>query len=175
MRTLIIIAALTLLPAGYTKADTYHWKDKKGVVHITDSLEKVPEEYKNKVKVRKTPPAAQAVETGAPEAARTAQPSEAEELFGDHPLDWWRDAFTMNKNEISGIEASIAEKKRFNSTFEVQKRTKRLYDANDLQTYERYLQEIPSEESQLVKLQAERAELVRKATNAGVPRSIRGE
>ncbi len=176
MRILIVIVALTVLFAGYAKADLYHWKDKKGVVHITDSPEKVPEEYRGKMKTRKTPPpTSQSVETNAPEAARDAQAPLSEELYGDHQLEWWRDALVRSKNEISGLEATIAEKKLFNSKFVAQRRIKLVYDQNDLETYERHLTEIPSDESQLVRLKEERAELLRKATNAGVPRNIRGE
>lgn len=175
MRILIVIVALTILFAGYARADLYHWKDKNGVVHITDSLENVPKEYRDRVTVRKTPPASQSVETNAPEAARDAQTPLSEELFGDHQLEWWRDALVRTKNEISGLEATIAEKKQFNSKFEAQRRIKRIYDQNDLETYERHLTEIPSDESQLVRLKEQRAELLRKATNAGVPRNIRGD
>ena len=72
MRILIVIVALTILFAGYAKADLYHWKDKNGVEHITDSLENVPKEYRDKVRTRKTPAASKSVETNAPEAARDA-------------------------------------------------------------------------------------------------------
>ncbi|MBI5235919.1 MAG: DUF4124 domain-containing protein [Deltaproteobacteria bacterium] len=177
MRTLIVIVALTVLFAGYAKADLYHWKDKNGVVHITDSPDKVPEEYRGKMKTRKTPPppTSQSVETNAPEAARDAQAPPSEELYGDHPLEWWRDALVMNKNELSGLEATIAEKKQFSAKFMEQKRIKLVYDQNDLETYDRYLTEIPSDEAQLVRLKEQRTELLRKATNAGVPRDVRGE
>ncbi|MBE7415565.1 MAG: DUF4124 domain-containing protein [Deltaproteobacteria bacterium] len=46
-----LFAALILAPPAY--AELYYWTDGQGNVHITDSLEKVPQEWRGKVRVQK--------------------------------------------------------------------------------------------------------------------------
>ncbi len=47
------------LPAS---SDIYHWTDEKGVLHLTDDIRNVPEEFREKAGVIKTKPAEEGAE-----------------------------------------------------------------------------------------------------------------
>jgi hypothetical protein len=99
-----------LLPAF---AEIYHWTDEEGVLHITDDLGKVPEEYRSKAKVFETRPAEEfpAVEPAPPPAAPGL---EVEELYDGQPLDWWKEVEESDVETYQRYKKEIPEdEKRF--------------------------------------------------------------
>ncbi|MBI5885899.1 MAG: DUF4124 domain-containing protein [Deltaproteobacteria bacterium] len=151
----------------------YSWTDNDGSVHITDSMEKVPAKYRSKVKIRK------ATESRPSNVAEPsgdgAQPQPETELYGDHPLDWWKEAFRKLKNDIGGLESSIIAKRNFVKLVETGMRVGQLYESKDVETYEQYRKELPDDEARLDSLKAEQEELRRKARIVGVPKTLWGE
>lgn len=175
IKVLALSAAIVFGASAFAHADLYQWKDKEGVIHITDDLEKVPEKYRDKMKVRKSPKGkAQAPATTAPPAAEPAQPPQQKaELYGDYPLEWWMQNFSRIKRDVKSLEDSVADKKQFMSLFESGRRLGQTYSSSDVETYNRYKSELPEDEQRLLQLKDELDELRRKATIAGVPKEIR--
>lgn len=180
-KTLFVMLVSFLAFASYASADLYQWRDEKGVIHITDSIEKVPQKYRAKVKVHEsTPP--RAVEAPVSESAPPSDivPPEApqdrrEEIYGDQTLEWWRQTFAKKQEEMRALETSVASKKQFVETFEGGRRFGQTYGQSEMDTYNRYKTELAGEQNRLNALKDEFDELKRKATIAGVPREVRGE
>lgn len=174
MKTRIIVSALVLLfSCSYAFADLYEWRDKEGVIHITDDIKKVPESYRANVKVFKSTPVekAPAPETSTPAPAVTQE--KPVELYGDHTLEWWLQTFTRKKEEIQMLESNVTAKRQFIDVFEGGRRFGQTYPSNEIETYGRYKKELPDDMQRLTTLKDEMDDLRRKATIAGVPREIR--
>lgn len=178
MKRMVIgmVAAFLFLSASMAFAEIYEWKDRDGVVHLTDRLQNVPEEYRSGMKVHSASPT-ERVETQ--ESAPT-QPSEGAgaeqvplDLYGDQPLEWWVNAFSSKKAEINALESSIKSKKQLIGVFESGRRFGQVFEQKDIDTYERYMRELPGDEEKLSGLQEDLSDLRRKATKAGVPREVR--
>lgn len=165
-------------------ADIYHWTDEKGVLHLTDDLRNVPEEFREKVGVIKTKPAeegeggAEGAEEGA--VVEPAPPAEAgegeeggEELYGGQTLNWWKLQFHILRKEIETVEADYYEKKRFVEVYEKGRRFGQIFETNELYLYERYRKEIVWDEQRLEELRSEIEELRASARSAGVPKDVR--
>lgn len=155
-------------------AEIYHWTDEEGVLHITDDLGKVPEEYRPKAKVFKTRPAEEfpAVEPAPPPAAPGL---EVEELYDGQPLDWWEEQFGKIEKRIAELEGAYNKKRQFVDVFEGGRRFGQVFEESDIETYQRYKKEIPEDEKSFKELNRELEELRRKARSAGVPKEVRGE
>lgn len=151
----------------------YSWTDKDGNVHITDSLEKVPQRYRSKVKVRKATEPERSDEA-APLKVYEKPQSEIE-FYGDHPLDWWKEVFRKLQNDIGSLESGIAAKRQFVELFEKGARMGQRYESKDIDSYEQYKKGLPADEARLDSLRVDLDELRRKARIAGVPKSLRGE
>lgn len=169
-----ILLAITLFGATYAFADLYEWKDKEGIVHMTDDIGRVPEEYQDKVKVYKT----KAAPAPSPAEKREAPPpapaeEKATELYGDQPLEWWQQTIKKKKEEVQAIEAAVASKRQYIEVYEGGRRFGQVYGMSDIDTYSRYKQELADDEARLQTLKDELDELRRKATIAGVPTDIR--
>lgn len=179
MKALFLAMAAIVFFAANAHADIYQWKDKSGNTHITDSLEKVPPEYRNKVEVRKSGPREKGATPAAPASSGdgfgTTPPDPDKEIYGDKPLEWWKSEFNKRTKEIAKIETDLDAKRQFISIFEKGRRVGQIYDKKDVETYERYKQEAVDDDAKLVKLKGELDELRRQATFAGVPRDVRGE
>lgn len=169
-----ILPAALLLSASLAFADLYEWKDKDGMVHLTDSMQNVPEDYRDSVKVYKPATKEKERMESAPD-----QPSEPEQeqrpldLYGDQPLEWWVNAFSKKRGEIDALDSSIASKKQLMSVFESGRRFGQVFEQKDIDTYERYKQELPDDEQKLSGLKEDLSDLKRKATLVGVPREVR--
>lgn len=183
--------ALTILLLSSTAAyaDLYQWKDKDGMIHMTDDLGKVPPADRGRVTVLKTAP------KSAPEAPaalspqeETVQPAEeepaaqppgeepaapSEDLYGDHTLDWWLETFKSKNGEVQSLESSITNKEQFVTVFEGGRRFGQIFGKEEVESYTRYKTELPADKKRLEDLKAEIDELKRKATIAGVPGEIR--
>jgi len=68
----------------------YQWTDSKGVVHITDSLSKVPREYRSEAQRLESPPGTDGMENQQGQQNITSPPdySEQEELLKDQKEEW---------------------------------------------------------------------------------------
>lgn len=168
----ILPTLLILLFAGSAYADLYQWKDESGVIHITDSMEKVPSKYRAEVRVFKEGPK----ETSFPELDVTTPPSleqEAEELYGDQTLEWWRQNFQKKRSEVSDLQSSINAKTQFLKVFESGRRFGQIFDTESVAKYKILKEELPEDLKRLALLREEYSEFQDKATRAGVPRAIR--
>jgi hypothetical protein len=176
MRFLPFIISVFLLTAPAALADIYHWTDDEGVLHITSDLNKVPERYRGKVTVIESEPEEEGplVEPTPPAPEKKPQ-REGEELFGGLPLSWWQKQFIKMYGEISKAEAGYNRKKQYVDVFEKGRRFGQVFDDEEIESYERFKKELPADEKWLERLRGELEELRRKATNAGVPKEVRGE
>jgi hypothetical protein len=135
MKKLLFHALIVAFLAAPAFADLYQWNDERGVVHITDSMEKVPSKYRSAVRVIKEGPseapapeeeAAPSGDTGtvedvSPDLDQTMPP--AEDLYGDETLEWWTQSFQDKRSEISGLQKSIDTKTGFIEVFEAGKKS----------------------------------------------------
>ena len=170
----IIVMLLVFVFSSPATADLYQWQDEKGSVHIVDDILLVPSKYKNKVKVIKTKPSEQApAQQDIQPPPETETPSEQEELYGDHPLSWWKEEFSQKKQEISELKKTIEEQKSYIADYEQGRRLYRLYSKEDTEKYETYNDNLPDNEKRLSKLQADLEALRDKARIYGVPRKVR--
>jgi hypothetical protein len=170
----IFIAVLLSLSPAF--ADIYHWTDEKGVLHITDDKQNVPEEFRDEVNVIKTLPEEEpVVEPPAPPAppVTPGPPGEEEELYGGQTLQWWNLQFHNLKKRIETVETDFYQKKRFIEVFERGRRYGQIFETNEIYLYERYKKEIPWDEETLEELREELDELRGGARSAGVPREVR--
>lgn len=171
-----LIAALVFLMFGAASAyaDLYQWKDAQGVIHITDSMEKVPQEFRERVRVYKeTPPSP---ESGLNEAVSPPLPSDkAEELYGDQTLEWWRQTFTRKRTDIDSLQTNVTNKTQFLEMFERGRRFGQTFEPQQVAQYNIYKEELPEDLRRLAEMREELEELQRRATIAGVPKDIRGE
>ncbi len=172
--TIWMVAAVLLLSASVAFAEIYEWKDRDGVVHLTDRIQNVPEEYRDSMKVHSTTPT-ERVETQEPAPEKPSEGAEQapSDLYGDQPLEWWVNAFSSKKAEINALESSIKSKKQLIGVFESGRRFGQVFEQKDIDTYERYMRELPGDEEKLSGLQEDLSDLRRKATRAGVPREVR--
>jgi hypothetical protein len=169
----MFIAALLGFSPAY--ADMYQWIDEEGVLHIADDMHKVPEEYRSKVKKIETKREEEPVIEPSPAAPVQIpeRPGEEEELYGDHPLKWWKERFDKMKDRIAKVEGSYNKKKLYVDVYERGRRFGQLFETDQIETYERYKKEIPRDEERLGELNEELEGLRKKATGAGVPKEIR--
>lgn len=175
MRIKFLISALILIFfAPLAHADLYEWVDEEGIIHITDQIEKVPPEYKAKLKVHKSTPASEP-ERVEESAQRPAMPEgeRGEELYGDHTLNWWKEEFARKKDEVQSLEAGVTSKRQYVQIFESGRRFGQVYGTTEIATYKTYKKELPEDEERLIKLKDELEELRRKARIVGVPEYVR--
>ncbi|HHL40268.1 MAG TPA: DUF4124 domain-containing protein [Deltaproteobacteria bacterium] len=177
MKVLIACLLVLALPAGSARAEIYRWVDEEGVVHITDDLHKVPQEYRGKAEVMESsPPPEKPARPAAPQRRPPAEEEEEKErLYGGQPLGWWEDLFRQKREEIAGLESSIREKERFVEAFESGRRFGQIFSDEYIRRYEKYKAELPADRKTLKAYREELDRLVRKARALGVPRRIRGE
>ncbi|MBI5598214.1 MAG: DUF4124 domain-containing protein [Deltaproteobacteria bacterium] len=177
MRIFGIILISCLLSASHASAAIYQWTDGKGVLHMTDDEEKVPPEYRGKAAVIE-------LEQGRPAAAPPPVPAvrplsekkdEKEELYGDHPLSWWRSAIGKQKNDLDSAEREYYQKKQFVEIFENGRRLGQTYDPDTVGLYTNHKKDLPDVEGRIRELEDGLVELRRKARYSGVPRELRGD
>jgi len=169
-----LIVAFVILFASGASADLYRWEDEDGTVYITDSMERVPQEYRAKARVYESTP----VEPDAPE--RPAMDSGAAPISGpDEPVNGgrddesWREAFSVKREQIASLSASIENKERFVETFEGGRRFGQIFDDAKVEDYKRYKEELPKDRERLEKLKGELEKLKKDAAAEDVPRDIR--
>ncbi len=176
MKKILIMLLFLFFGASYAFADLYQWQDKDGMLHITNDMGKVPDAYRDKVKVLKTTPPKPVTPAQTPETVSPAlAPEEASTLYGDQTLEWWKEAFDRNKNEIQEVQSGIIAKRQYIDLFESGRRFGQMYGPVEVETYNKYKGELTEDEKRLAALNDDLTDLRRKAVIAGVPKSIRGE
>lgn len=174
MKRILLPALLIFLFAGSAFADLYQWKDESGVIHITDSMEKVPSKYRAEVRVFKEGP--KEAPYTSPDLDMTTPPSleqETEDLYGDQTLEWWRQNFQKKREELSSLQSSINAKTQFMEVFESGRRFGQVFDTESVAKYNILKEELPQDLKRLASIREEYSEFQDKATRAGVPREIR--
>ncbi|MBZ0221062.1 MAG: DUF4124 domain-containing protein [Candidatus Methylomirabilis sp.] len=167
---LFLLAALIMAPPAF--AELYYWTDGQGNVHITDSMEKVPQEWRGRVRVQKEEQA----EKGPQFETETPPPLPAEPgavLYGDQTLDWWRLSLARKAGEINELQQAINVKTNFVEVFEAGRRFGQVFASEQVAKYNLYKEELPADLRNLAALREEYEELQRKARIAGVPKDIR--
>lgn len=153
-------------------ADIYQWEDGAGVVHFTDDMKKVPDKYRDKMRVQKS--VAPSTDSTAPKSdvKGDGKAVSEDELYGDYTLQWWLETFRKKKNEVGQAVTLIETKKKFVQMFESGRRFGQIYEQADIEKYNAYKAELPADEQRLKEINEEVSELKRKAAILGVPREI---
>ncbi len=172
MKVSSILLAVLFLFASNAWSDLYQWTDRDGVVHITDSLESVPQEYRAKVKVHESkPPEEAAPAQDAPQRV-SPQPGPEDRLYGGHTEEWWRQAFRTRREQIDQLAASIGTKEQFVETFEGGRRFGQIFKQENVDAYEAYKEQLPDDKERLAELKDELEKLEKEARIEDVPRDI---
>jgi hypothetical protein len=180
MRKILFSALFLLLSAGPASADLYQWKDEAGIIHITDSMDKVPSKYRDEVRVFKESPKENMAPEEAPAQDETViEPDEplpldvpGEELYGGETLDWWSETLKEKRTEIDALQASVDSKTDFMRVFEGGRRFGQVYKAEDVDKYKSYQKEVPQELTKLKSVKEAYAGLKDRARRAGVPDGV---
>jgi hypothetical protein len=167
------ILVTVLLGFSPAFADFYHWTDEKGVLHITDGIKNVPEEFREKAGVIKTEPAEEELVVEPPPPEIAEPPEEGEKLYDGETLQWWEIQFHTVKKMMETVEADYFHKKRFVEVYEKGRRFGQIFETNELYLYERYKREVVWDEERLEELRDELDELRTRARRAGVLKEIR--
>lgn len=75
IRSLLLVAALTVAIASPAAAALYRWIDTDGVIHYTDERDSIPERYRTGAELLEAPGARASESSGASEPARAPDPS----------------------------------------------------------------------------------------------------
>ena len=176
MRMVLTIIAGALLSFGSAAwAAVYEWVDAQGVVHMTDDPDKVPERYRNVMKVKDIDPGANTMPAAGPQALPpppgAGQQTPDSVLYGDHPKGWWITTFKEARDALKRLTDEIDVKK---TNLEYLRRQRALYQkSSDRAAYYALLDEIAAKEGRVKELQDNLADLESKADSAGVPESWR--
>jgi hypothetical protein len=152
----------SILLARPASADIYRWEDEGGVIHFTDDLSSIPENYRGKSReILKTPPGAgqpSLSTTGAPssppEPSFSPMPSDGQSI--DRPLLPQDDDATVAEN----LRAKIAAKEQFlRGVDEKQSLTtnpwrNRFVSPSDLELYRKYTEELAGDRERLKALES---------------------
>ena len=168
----LIFAVVFFLASG-ASADLYQWEDEEGTVYITDSMERVPQQYRAKVRVyESTPVKEDAAEQPARESVGAPELGPAEGFYGGRAEEWWRQAFRVRQEQIADLASGIETRQRFVETFEAGRRFGQIFDADKVEAYNRYKEDLPKDRVRLKELEAELEKLRKEASAEDVPRDI---
>ncbi len=176
----LIVCALLLFAPSVSDAELYKWVDEDNVLHVVDSLHKIPEKYRDSPSTDTPPARLERPETpgkrvSPPRTTYRSEPTstKGEDIFGGKPIAWWKEAFKSKRDKITELKETISDKKNFISIFERGRRLGQIYDQTDISSYDKYKSEIPKDEKEMASLEKELKALTRKARSAGVPKSVR--
>jgi len=173
-RYIFIVIFLFLFLPSFVLADIYYWTDKEGVMHITDDMEKIPLEYREKLTTMETSETVGPVRVKAVKRNEKKKVKDPErEIYGDYPLTWWRLSFNRLRSEINSSKKELKQKEDFMSMFRRGRRLGQHIKPENIETYKRYEVEIPLIKKRLLKNKKKMDDLKRRATNSGVPKEIR--
>jgi hypothetical protein len=106
---LFSLALLAPLPLMQAQASFYKYVDRNGNIHFTDSLDSIPEEYRNQIKVYK--------EEGKPEPALSEKERVSEEKGGQ-----LREAEEKKEAEAKALQEKAAREEKLKERQEIQDR-----------------------------------------------------
>lgn len=162
--------------ATFASADLYYWQDKDGNAHIADKIEKVPDEYRDKVRTQKsTMPAAQDRYPAHEDTVAEKKAKPSEELYGGQTLSWWTKKFTSLRDDVDRLENRIITKKKVVERYDKDAAAGKTMSKDDTNLYERYVKELPDDQSRHASLLEELDRLFKTARAEGVPKAARGE
>lgn len=171
MKKILFSAVVFLFFASTAFADLYQWKDESGVIHITDSMDKVPERYRSQVRIFRE--GAQEEEAAGDVETPPTIEEERQDLYGDQTLEWWRQNFQKKREELANLQGSINTKTQFMEVYEGGRRFGQIFDDESNARYRIIKEELPQDLRRLAELREEYEEFQRKARLAGVPKGIR--
>jgi hypothetical protein len=165
MRGLILLAVSVVI-ASVAHADTYQWTDSHGVLHFTDSLDKVPANYLKKVRKVDVNPVIQENRQPSQQRQNSLTPT-VKNIFGGHDQEWWRSSFMRLRIEIKNIQDGLPEKKTGLTDL---RRKYVIYNKPSTRiAYNELYEDIEKDEARVVELQKQLADLDDAAAKAGVP------
>jgi hypothetical protein len=174
---IFIIGFLLMLVPSFAFADIYYWTDTEGVLHITDDMDNIPPEYREKLDTMETEGVVKGVKVKAAKDAKAAKPEKPkdpeQEIYGDHPLNWWRLTFNRLRGEIDSARKELEQKEQFIEMFRRGRRLGQRNNPTEIETLEKYSVEMPLIEKRLDGLEDRLKDLKRSARRGGVPKDIR--
>ncbi len=177
-RYLFIVIFIFLVLPSFVLADIYSWTDREGVMHITDKIEKVPLEYRDKISTMETAEPVKALPVKTPKVravkSREVKDKDPElEIYGDQPLMWWRLTFTKLRSEIASAKKELKQKEDFIALFRRGRRLGQHIKPENIETFKHYEAELPLIKKRLLEDQKKLNDLERLARLSGVPKEIR--
>jgi hypothetical protein len=184
---------MMLIGGSSAEADIFQWEDDQGVMHFTDSADKIPHKYKVKVKQRESGPVEAPVHKPAAVQAPKSQDSvvaPAEKLYGGQPAGWWKERFSTMRQTLAVAKSALAEKQdalpRAHRAYLVSMGTSQLKDDKDTvksyalnsigakrKAYYDLQEEIPQLEQRVREVEAQLTTLQAEADAAEVPGDAR--
>lgn len=180
MKKILLATGLLLAFSTAAYAEMYKWTDEKGVIHIVDSIHKVPVERRGETP--KIEGRGDTIPVNKPETTQDNSPALKEQrarpgvdVYDGKPITWWQARFDAFNRDISELKQRIRRKERFLSVLESGRRAGQIFKKSDIDTYNKYKSDIIKDQAALAKMEKERDSLKRKARTAGVPRKVRGD
>ena len=180
MKKIVITIGVLFLFTTAANAEMYKWTDEKGVIHIVDSIHKVPEERRGetpKIKGR-----GNTIPVNKPDIIQDGRPALTEQrarpgvtIYDGKPLIWWQARFDAFRRNTAELQQKITRKKRYLAVLEGGRRAGQIFRKSDVDTYNKYSSDLAKDQAALAKMENERDRLRRKARYAGVPRKVRGD
>jgi hypothetical protein len=107
-----IALLIAVFACSAAQAEVFEWVDPQGVTHFTDDLNKVPAQYREKVK-RRAPVTGEkgAAPESPPPGPESAPGAQKAESYGGHGENWWRASFKALRDEMKGIQDKLPGKR----------------------------------------------------------------
>jgi len=164
MRIIVLLAGVMAM-ATVALAGVYEWTDSQGGVHFTDNADKIPPNYRNKVREMDLQPVIQIKEEPAEVITPTVQNSPSS--YGGHDETWWRASYSGLREEMKNIQDNLPDKREKLTQL---RRKREIYQKTRGRiAYYDMLREIERDEARVTELQKQLADLDTKAAKAGVP------
>jgi hypothetical protein len=169
-----IALCLVLLATVPADAGIFEWVDSEGVTHFTDNPDNIPAKYRKKVKERElepveNPPVAPAASPVPPPPENKV--GEEQRLRGGHEEWWWHASFSEVRQELDGIQSTLAGKRE---QLSMVRRKRVIYQkASDRVAYNELDADIKQDEAREKALEDRLVTLEAEADRAGVPQEWR--
>jgi hypothetical protein len=164
MRYFVLLAGVMFMVA-VAHAEIYQWTDRGGEVHFTDNVDKVPPNYRSKVRKTDPEPVIQIKET--PAEAIAPSMGNSPSTYGGHDEMWWRSSYRKLHEEVKNIQDNLPKKR---DKLTELRRKKIIYSKPSGRiAYYDLLKEIDRDEARVTELQKQQANMDTEAAKAGVP------